>query len=880
MRGFFTGRHSSDIVQLRMNQKPSDKKEGTVGGRGVRRISTDPCERCGLHKNVTSPKMGPTGKGYRKILVIGEAPGATEDKTGVQFVGKAGTYLRTAMRKFRLNSDNDCWFINAVNCRPISEDGGNRTPENKEVKCCRSWLYAIIEQLKPQSIWLMGQIPLDSYLMDMTFNTYKISDWRGLAIPDIKLGAWVFPMFHPSYIIRKNNQPDRFAESVFYRDMVEAIKYVGKPRPVEIDYNKNIKIITNFNEALAILIDLNKKEDVVVAFDYETNCIDPRNLGAKILTVSIAYKEGLRNKAFAFPCYSDPNFRREWGNFLKNKKIKKIAHNLKFEEKWSANILGTPVVNWDWDTMIGTHLLHASRKGKGGLEFQTFTNYGIYGWDKEVDEFIQGGTNKINRLEEVPIEKLLLYNGLDSLFTIMLYQLHMKEGQRGTDNWFSRISGLFMDGLRTFGEIEHEGINIDVAYYDREKAKLTTKIDRLENKLSTSQEAMKFESVTNKKLKLKSNTDLKLLFEKIMKMQAVKITDKGQFSVDSVVLKSINSDFTQSLLQYRNLLKIRDTYLGQFYREVIDGKINPSFNLHIARSGRSSSDHPNFQNIPARDEFAAETVRRGIIPSKGFRLLDADYGSMEVRIMACASRDPALINYINNPKSDMHRDQAEKLFFLQGQEVNEELRFTAKNSFVFASFYGSWFLPCSESIWDALLTFEKNGMKVNNVPIMEHLKKKGVENLDQYSQHVEQVSNDFWDVFSATKEWGEHMVQNYLRTGFIEMPTGFRRAGLMERNKILNTPIQGAAFHCLLWSINKLAKIRKREKWQTKIIAQIHDAINYDNHPDEFKMVMERTRKVMCEDIRNEWKWIIVPLVVKFSASEVNGNWYDMEDVK
>ena len=119
-----------------------------------------------------------------------------------------------------------------------------------------------------------------------------------------------------------------------------------------------------------------------------------------------------------------------------------------------------------------------------------------------------------------------------------------------------------------------------------------------------------------------------------------------------------------NLLRIRKLKKVRDTYLEGFLREQVNGYIHPFFNLHLVRTYRSSSDHPNFQNIPKRDKEAMNIVRRAIFPRPGHQLLELDYSGLEVRIAACYHKDKTMLRYIGDPHSDMHGDMAKQIFII------------------------------------------------------------------------------------------------------------------------------------------------------------------------------------------------------------------------
>jgi Uracil-DNA glycosylase len=176
------------------------------------------CKECGLYQNCESPQMKPTGKGKMGIMILGEAPGETEDQEGEQWVGKAGNLLQEFLSEFDINLKKDCRKHNAVCCRPMDSKGNNRTPTNSELALCRRNIVKAITEFKPKAIFLMGGSAVDSFFaFDPITNGMSISHLRGRAIPYHQYNCWVFPMFHPSYILRNGN--DKKARRIFYRDL-------------------------------------------------------------------------------------------------------------------------------------------------------------------------------------------------------------------------------------------------------------------------------------------------------------------------------------------------------------------------------------------------------------------------------------------------------------------------------------------------------------------------------------------------------------------------------------------------------------------------------------------------------------------------------------
>ncbi|KKL17127.1 hypothetical protein LCGC14_2488660, partial [marine sediment metagenome] len=133
--------------------------------------------------------MEPYGNFKKKVMIIGEAPGAEEDRTGKPWQGKTGRLLQETLKEIGINLFEDCISVNAVNCAPPN----NRTPTKKEIDCCRDIkvLKALAEH-SPKKIILLGGVALTSFLGDRWKKKLGgITMWRGFAAPDQDYKAWV-----------------------------------------------------------------------------------------------------------------------------------------------------------------------------------------------------------------------------------------------------------------------------------------------------------------------------------------------------------------------------------------------------------------------------------------------------------------------------------------------------------------------------------------------------------------------------------------------------------------------------------------------------------------------------------------------------------------
>jgi DNA polymerase I-like protein with 3'-5' exonuclease and polymerase domains len=247
---------------------------------------------------------------------------------------------------------------------------------------------------------------------------------------------------------------------------------------------------------------------------------------------------------------------------------------------------------------------------------------------------------------------------------------------------------------------------------------------------------------------------------------------------------------------------------------------------------------------------------------------EVDYSGVEVRISACCHKDPAMLKYIHDPSTDMHRDQAREIFMKK--DVTKEERYLAKNGFVFPEFYGSYYAEIAPRIW-----------KDMPMETREHLRSKNVSSYRRFESHIEDVEYKFWnEKFPVYNQWKIDQWKKFQSKGKIELFTGFIARGALRKNQVLNLPIQGPAFHCLLWSLIHFERWLRETRKKTLIIGQIHDSIVMDIYPPELNEIYEKLRQIMCEDIRKEWDWIIVPLDIEMKVSKIDGSWAEMSEMK
>ncbi|MBQ9271675.1 MAG: uracil-DNA glycosylase [Alphaproteobacteria bacterium] len=150
---------------------------------------------CSLKFSANSTVFG-YGNPQAEVMIVGEAPGADEDRSGEPFVGRSGHLLDKMLATIGLNR-NDCYITNILLWRPP----GNRTPTSEEVAVCLPFLQKQIELIKPKIIFILGRSAANA-LLD---NTDTISDLRGHFIEyraESGLCVPTLSSFHPAYLLR------------------------------------------------------------------------------------------------------------------------------------------------------------------------------------------------------------------------------------------------------------------------------------------------------------------------------------------------------------------------------------------------------------------------------------------------------------------------------------------------------------------------------------------------------------------------------------------------------------------------------------------------------------------------------------------------------
>ena len=173
------------------------------------------CDLCPLHLQVEHIVVG-DGNIHAKVLILGQNPGATEDKEGKPFVGKSGQLLREIFNRTNLNISN-VYITNAILCHTPH----NRPPSSYELRQCK-WPIEIIKFIKPLLLIPLGlsavrKIGIKKDLKDVVGHTWHTTKYG--------FNMYIFPIYHPAAVLRGSIPKDTYDK--LFEQLNIVIRYLG-----------------------------------------------------------------------------------------------------------------------------------------------------------------------------------------------------------------------------------------------------------------------------------------------------------------------------------------------------------------------------------------------------------------------------------------------------------------------------------------------------------------------------------------------------------------------------------------------------------------------------------------------------------------------------
>ncbi len=560
---------------------------------------------------------GPQTPETVKIIVVGEAPGAQEDKKGVPFIGESGRILRNELERNGLMEST--YITNLVKCRPPR----NRTPTAKEIKACKPYLEAEIEKLKPDYVVTAG-VPATKTLFR---GKAKINQFHGEVIENPKVDYIGMPIFHPAYTLRDPSKLPGLQD-----DLNRLARLIaGGLRSHTVNWNVvrrgNLQqFLTEFEEAAEF------------AFDCETSGLFPFDPAGYVTAIAIA----LEHRTWVIPGYMHPEFQQfshspfAHGNALKylmqllffiarRDAKRSYAQNGKFDNKWLRCQFGGSF-RLSFDIMLAHHILDEN------VHHDLTTLCRTYLDEPEYDIPLE----EKNGRSEKPMRNYK-YCGQDATYTFRLGHL-FEEMLRNEPDLHRLFWKLTMPGARAMEDAEMEGLTIDHA------ARKEIGLDLLSERITLREELndlMGYEVNWNSPLQIAD-----ALYEDLGLPCKILTPKKKKSTSEAAVLHLKGKHrVVDKLLEYRSADKLFNTYIKGWQQYRVGDKYFFDYKIHGTVTGRYSSPlHP----IPRDGK-----IRNLIVAPPGWTLVAMDLATAEMRIAAHLSKDPEMIGVFQRGE-DVH----------------------------------------------------------------------------------------------------------------------------------------------------------------------------------------------------------------------------------
>lgn len=685
-------------------------------------------------------------------------------------------------------------------------------------------------------------------------------------------GRMVLPMLSPGYIARVPEHIPTFQSDLLTLAKVVDAGYTYVKEDIDVQYE--------WREDISEFL-LNRP--TIMAVDTETTGLIWHNPDVRVLLVQFSVRPG-----HAVLCPIDMSYWTAWQgrsraraqliaqlkSLLEDPMIRKVGHNLKFDQHMLRKI-GIELKGWSDDTQLMAFAVDENMMEKSLDEC-------IRRWVPAMAGYADAFNQSVDksRMQDVPHDKMVPYAGgdVDGCFRLFMTLDNLLRRDVKQMACYRRI---IMPAIKTFGDvIERHGMLIDqdrLRVFGSEVASFCeTEFDKLISAVPAKVRRKHLDA--GKELKF-SRTDFvrdTLFTEDGFNLTPVVFTKstanlpEGEREASTSTkdhlpyftdLDGAAGDFVRSLIDYQKSTKLLGTFIGSHNENTglwqyiaPNGRIYPSYKLHVAVTGRTASSDPNGQNFPKRGRWAKgyQTIFRA---SPGFKLVNCDLSQIELRIAAWMANDPVMLG-IYRDDGDIHTATAKIVSGLNDAQWDalspkerKDLRTKAK-AVNFGFLYGMG--------WKKFRSFARTDYGV------------------KLTEREAQVYRErFFGTYRALPAWHTRMREQVQRHGFVRALHGAVRhlPSIRSNDEIvrsgaerqaINSPVQRFGSDLGLMAMIRFS--RQADPDYFRIIGFVHDALVLEVRDGYEREGIEALLYAMENVPLQQWFGINPPLPIKAEA--------------
>jgi DNA polymerase-1 len=622
--------------------------------------------------------MRGTGPIPAEIMIVGEAPGAEEERLGIPFCGSSGALLDNLLGKLGVVRTN-CYVTNVCRVRPPANDIGEWVSDNKRppdptwVHIRNRWVHPHVArgletlelelaEVRPKLVIALG----NTALWALTGNV-GISKWRGSRLSPPDREFTVVPTIHPAAALREESM-----KSIILMDLRRAkaiYEHQQIPRVYQFTIAPSFSATVEFLTGLLHLAD-NGPDSLLLSGDLETRqghiaCFGIADSPTRAFCIPFLELNDVN--PFYWPVDQEAAIVHLLLQLFKHPRINWVGQNFLYDCQYFHRFFAGWPDNVS-DTMIGHHSIYSNMRK--GLDFLSsmYAQDHIY-WKDEIKEW----DPKIGE------KQFWTYNCKDACITWEIWhEIHASQARVGVSRHFYFQQSLFHPVLRMM----NRGCRIDTTLKTQMRWDLQAAARDRQDKL---------DYVCGHPLNPKSPQQLKNFFYEDLKLSGIRSLDGDSLTLNSPALAILAGRYPVLRPVFQMIAELRSigVFLSTFINAELDsdGRMRCSFSIAGPTTFRFSSSENafgsgmNLQNIPVAakekikggDYVKLPNIRKLFIPDEGYTFFDMDLDRADMQVVAAEaeiSGDKALRTVLDKGL-DLHCISAAEIFNIKGIPPDE-----------------------------------------------------------------------------------------------------------------------------------------------------------------------------------------------------------------
>lgn len=834
-----------------------------------------PCPGCPLG----GPRVGSRGDPNSPIICIGESPGKQELREGAPFVGPSGELLDTVLAHVEHTLNGIVpYYINAMQCYPGKREDKDSEILDNATHICRHHVLAEIAKAPRRVILAMGNPAIRTITQNFGL---KITQIRGQLFysPEFP-NTYIIPTVHPAFLMGGG------AKATFqqFRRDVDYAASLLKGHPPKQPPQTRFEVARDLQDVLAYAAlfqalpvgtpigadtettGLDAGEHTIICAGFAPTpelvyCVDTHlipYIGALFQNhARFVWHNGMFDYGF-LTAEDIVNARVDDDTMLMSYALDEIGgiHDL---ETVASDWLGSP----NWKQALQPHLPIKPKKSRTKSKKQQLLHPEIIGKDRR------------SYYELAPRNILIDYMAKDIGNTRALYDvLRPRVARDRHSDLLYRRTLIPADSF--LSRVSRNGLHVDSVRVEENAAQKTSEANVQAQIIMSAAQQTGSPDFTEKLIN--SPKQLQVLLFDHLKLRPPK---NSRSTGKDILEKLPRHPVVVALEQYRSIHKGNSTFVIPVrYHRKRDGRVHPSIGLHKTRTGRLAANDPNTMNIPRDPQIRGQYVA----PPRR-HLVEVDLNQAELRILACLSKDPALLHIYNTAGMSLHDEVRANMYgYPKDWSPRDLLQYQNKFRVSLDSFRDE--ADPHAAMIKFLVGEQKMRAKNVNFGTVYGITKYGLADQCGCTAYEAQEMLDAWcKKFRTARDFIEQCFSAPRFKRNLLTPFGRRkRFGVVSAELVdamaresANFPEQSGASDCNLHSAMELED-ELSQSYNTLIINLIHDATLTEtpDSPPVINAVAWRMIEVM-ERVPKDWGYTEVPFI---ADAKIGTRWGSLQEFK